>query len=261
MSATKALLKKEFTEQWRTNKVLIMAATFFVLGVSGPLTTKFLPEIIKSSSKSAGISFGQITISLTTADFAASFFSQMTQLPILILILLTMGAVAGEREHGTQVFVLTKPIRRTQYILTKFFAYLAVLTGVVMVAALGGAYYTLILSNTGNFSVSGYLMLSLTMWSDMVFLLALILLCSSLVKTSVAAGGLSFLLYIAIAIANGLTPSDVSKYLPQSFAGQARDVMNNKIAAGDLIIAVLVGLVLAVIIVGLTCVITENREM
>lgn len=261
MNATKALLKKEFTEQWRTSKILIMAATFFVLGVSGPLTTKFLPEILKSSSESSGISLGSITINFTTADFAASFFSQMAQLPILILILLAMGAVASERERGTQVFVLTKPVSRTQFILTKFFSYAAILTGVVLVAALGGAYYTLILSTSGNFSVGGYIMLSLTMWSDMVFMLALIILCSSLVKTAVAAGGLSFLLYIAIAIGLGLTPSNVSKYLPQSFAGEARNIMSGKTAAGDLTIAIFVGFVLAATIVAITCIIAENREM
>lgn len=260
MNATTAMLRKEFVEQWRTSKLLIMAASFIVLGVSGPVTTKFLPDILKSSAGQKGLII-TLLHPPTADDFVLSFFNQMTQLPVLILILVAMGTVAGEREHGTHVFVLTKPVSRTQFIVAKYIAYLTVLVGVVIVTAGVAAYYTYLLADTGTLAVGPFVVLTLAMLSSMTLVLALVVLFSSLFKSAVAAGGVSFIVYELLVVLAGLLPPDVGKYWPLNFLSTAPAIISGKSAASELVIPILVGLGLAVITIVVACVVATKREI
>src|SRR5258708_5815138 len=113
-----ALLKKESKELWRTSRVLIAAVAFLILGLQGPVLAKILPDLIKNATPN--LSGMQIIIPQQKAtDALVTYFSQMSFMPILVLILLGMGTLAAERERGTQIFVLTKPVTRTQFILAK----------------------------------------------------------------------------------------------------------------------------------------------
>lgn len=260
MSATVALFKKEFTEQWRTNKILIMVASFFILGMSGPITLKFLPEILKNSGDQSGMQI-ILTRKLTAIDYVINFFGQMPSLPMLVLILVAMGTIAGERERGTHIFVLTKPVSRTQFIVTKYLTYLAVLTGVVIFTAASALYYTLILSDTGTVALGPFAVVTLIMLSYMSVILAIVVLCSAIFRSALAAGGVSFLIYVIISVSNGLIPTSVSKYLPVSFLGQAPNILAGKATATEQLIPIVLGFAISAVVIAIACFTAEKREM
>lgn len=56
----------------------------------------------------------------------------LTQIITFALIIMLGGVVAGERKEGTAVFVLTKPLSRTGFILAKF-----VSQGLLLLVAVG----------------------------------------------------------------------------------------------------------------------------
>lgn len=260
MNATIALFRKEFKEQWRTNKILIMAASFFILGMSGPISLKFLPEILKNSGTANGMQI-ILTKEFTATEYVLNFFNQMPSLPMLILILLAMGTIAAERERGTHIFVLTKPVSRTQFIVTKYLTYLAVLTGVVLFTAVAALYYTLILSNSGSVALGAYTIVTLTMLSYMSLILAVVVLCSSLFRTGIAAGGVSFMIYLLIFLGNNFLPSSVSQYLPIGFVGAAPKIFAGQVSTLDQIMPVLVGFGLSALLIAIACITAEKREM
>ncbi len=255
-----ALIKKELTEQWRTNKILIIVASFLFLGMSGPVTTRFLPEILKNSAGSSGFSLNLLR-KLTATDYALSFFKQMVSLPILILILVAMGTVAGERERGTHILVLTKPVSRTQFITSKYLSFLAILAGTILLAALGAAYYTILLAEVGTLAVGPFVLLCLAMFGFMSFILALVVFFSSFFRTSVAAGGASFGVYLVLIIGGGLLPEEAGKYLPSNFANQAGAILEGKLSSGELLKPLLTSFVLSILLTGLACFLAEKREM
>jgi ABC-2 type transport system permease protein len=260
MNATRALFRKEFLEQWRTNKVLILAASFFLLGVSGPLSLKFLPEIMKMSGESSGLSISLIR-KLTATDYQLNFFSQMSSMPMLILILVAMGAIAGERERGTHVFVLTKPVSKTQFIVTKYLTYLTVLAGALLIALLGGIYYSAIFTDINQIQFGPFFLAGLTVFSYMAFMLAMIILSSSLFRSALAAGGLSFLVYLVCTIGSGLLPSKIGNWLPFGFIGQAQQAFAGKLSAGEQLLPALVGFALSAIVIAIACFTAEQREI
>src|SRR5215472_13412441 len=113
------LFKKELYEQYRTYRLLIAVVIFLLMGISAPVITKLTPDLLKSLG--GGI---QITLPpMTATDALNSYLKNMTQLPPLALILLTMGCIADERSRGTAITVLTKPVPRSIFVLAKFLAY------------------------------------------------------------------------------------------------------------------------------------------
>ena len=260
MNGTVALFKKELLEQWRTSKILIIVLGFLLSGLQGPVVTKLLPEIIKSSSSSMqGI---QITVPEQTAlDAILSYISQMAAFPTLIVILVVMGTLAGERERGTQVFVLTKPVSRTQFILAKYFSYLGIVIAGIVLTAAASAYYTLLLF-TNSFSFGPFLVLNLGVIAYSSYILALVVLCSSLLKTPVAAGGVAFAGFLVIDNViklipgwNGIFPQAVFNSL------DARRIMTGETSLSSLALPIVVGFVMAAVLIGLACFTYEKREM
>jgi ABC-2 type transport system permease protein len=260
MNGTIALLKKELLEQWRTSKILIIVLGFIFSGLQGPVVTKLLPEIIKSSSGDMrGI---QITIPEQTAlDAILSYISQMAAFPSLIVILVVMGTLAGERERGTQVFVLTKPVSRTQFILAKYFSYLGIVVAAIILTATASAYYTLLLFSN-SFSIGPFLALNLGVIAYSSYILALVVLCSSLFKTPVAAGGVAFVGFLVIDNVVKLIPGWTGIFPQVVFNSlNARQFMTGETSLGNLALPIIIGFVMAAVLVGLACFSYEKREM
>ena len=112
------LLRKELREAQRTNRLLIVGAIYLFFGISSPLLAKYLPDLLKGQLP-GGI---QIQIPPPTAADAVDQFIKNLGNTIFVAILLTMGAVAREKERGTAAFVMTKPVGRAAFLAAKFSA-------------------------------------------------------------------------------------------------------------------------------------------
>lgn len=117
MRGLNAFLKKEFCEMIRTYKVLILGAVFFLLGVIGPLTAKYMPEIMEQFLPEG------MVLALETPraiDSWMQFFKNVPQMGIVIVVIIFSGIMASEWSKGTLVLVLTKGLARKKVILAKF---------------------------------------------------------------------------------------------------------------------------------------------
>lgn len=114
MRAYLAFTKKEFTENLRTYKLLIMGAVFLLFGMMNPVLAKFTPEIIKAAGLNIDI---PTPIAL---DSWAQFFKNAGQMGLLVLIIVFCGIMASEFSRGTLVNILTKGLKRSTVILAKF---------------------------------------------------------------------------------------------------------------------------------------------
>ena len=207
MSGFKVLLRKELREQFKTSKVVIVAAVFLFFGLSSPLLTKYTPELIKA------VGTGGITIEMpppTSSDSLVSYSSNMAQFGVLIAVLVAMGAIAKEIETGTAAMVLSKPVGRLAFITAKlnaeFFTFLLAL----LLGGLACWGYTLMLFGDAN--TLGFLYQNLLLGLFFVLCLSVTLFFSSLMKSQLAAGGLSLALIIFLAAISGLPL--VGRYLP-----------------------------------------------
>ncbi len=209
-----AVLHKEMLEQWRTYKLLIVAAVLVAFGLSSPLLAKFTPEILKAIPDMPPELAAAIPAP-TLADAVTQYVKNMSQFGILLALLMAMGMVAQEKERGTAAMMLTRPVSCETFLLAKFTSLALTFAASLILAAVGCWYYTLLLFAAlpwGAFLALNGLML-------LVFLvyIAVTLLCSTLTRTQTAAGGLAFGALILIA-GLGALPR-IGDYLPGALFG------------------------------------------
>jgi ABC-2 type transport system permease protein len=203
------VFRKEMLEQWRTYRFLIVVAVFAAFGLASPLLAKFTPEMLKAIP---GVPPELLATfpAPTLTDAITQYVKNMSQFGILLALLMTMGVVVQEKEHGTAAFFLTRPVSRETFLLAKFASMTVTFIAGLSIAAIGCWYYTYVLFEPlawGPFLVLNGLML-------IIFLvyMALSLLGSTLARSQGIAVGLAFVTLIVVG-GIGSLPS-IGDYFP-----------------------------------------------
>lgn len=191
MTNFSVLLKKELRDHLRTYKLLIVVAVFLLLGLGTPLLLHYLPSLLENTGGT------QIPVpDFTAADVVSEYFGSITQIGILVVILVSMGAVARERERGTAVMTLSKPVGRDTFIVSKLAA-LSVTFGLGLAGGAGVCYlYTKILFS--ELDGPSFIVANLLVALFFLVCLSVTLLCSTLFKSQLAAGGLALVVIVIL---------------------------------------------------------------
>ncbi|MCL1922343.1 MAG: hypothetical protein FWG15_00475 [Propionibacteriaceae bacterium] len=119
MRAFLSLSRKEFMENIRTYKLVIMVLALSVIGLMSPFLAKVLPDLISGTDLGNGV---VLTLpEASSVDSWTQFFSNIAQLGMLVVIIVFCGLMASELSKGTLVPLLTKGTPRGAVILSKFF--------------------------------------------------------------------------------------------------------------------------------------------
>ncbi len=208
-------LRKELLYQWRTKRVIIVLAVFLLFGFGSPMLAYFTPQLLQNIEGAEMLS-GLIPTP-TNADALAQYIKNITQFGFIIAVLLGMGAIAGEKEKGTTAMVLSKPLPRWAFIMSKFVAQTAVYLIAFLLAGLAAAYYTSLLFEPwalGQFLFGNLLLL---IW--LLVYTAVTILGSTVGKTTGAAAGISLAGAILLLI-SGTIPK-WSPFTPSGLVGWA----------------------------------------
>jgi len=138
------LYRKEMLELWRSMKWLWVPVVFVILGVMQPISSYYLPDILKSAGNLPEGAIIQIPTP-SSLEVLAQTISQYGTMGVLILVLSSMGIVAGERQSGVAAMILVKPVPHASFITAKWAA-ASTLTLASFAAGFAAAwYYTVIL--------------------------------------------------------------------------------------------------------------------
>lgn len=182
------LIHKEWTEQLRSGRLVILLAVFLFFGISSPLLAKFIPDILPSLMKGQNIIIH--IPEATWQDAVAQFVKNLSQMGLFVVILLSMGTVAKEKENGTASFLLVKPVSRILFILSKFTAQLLVLFVSMLVGFLAMVFYTKVFF--GAFPMIPIVETTLVLFLYLTVIQFVTILFSVLMKTQIVAGLLAF---------------------------------------------------------------------
>ena len=162
MMGFRVLLLKELREQIRTGRLIAVAAVFVLFGILGPLTDRYMKEILDAlGAQTGGMQFTVPEPSLPTA--LGQVTKNLSQFGIICALLLGMGAVAWEKERGTAGMIMTKPASRAAFLAAKL---VAISLNLALAAALGFglAYLYTALLYPSVFPAGGYIAMVLIMW-------------------------------------------------------------------------------------------------
>jgi ABC-2 type transport system permease protein len=194
----RTLLAKEFREQWRTWKMIVFLAVFLITGMISPVLAKYTPELLKMvPNLPAGLA--DIIPTPTMADSVVQYLKNTEQFGILLVILLTMGVVAQEKERGTAAMLLTKPVSRSAMILAKWLSGMTIVLAGLLADGLACLAYTAVLFEPIPFVA--FWTLNLLLFVNLGVYLTVALMASTLARSqsvaaAVAFGGLIVLLIV-----------------------------------------------------------------
>jgi ABC-2 type transport system permease protein len=248
-----AQLRKEWLELWRTRKLIVVLAVLLGFGFMSPILAKITPDLIESMGEDQ---MAGIVIQIpepTENDAVDQFIKNMTQFGLLLAVLMSFGAVVGERERGQAALMFPHALPRAVFVLAKF----AALTGLFALGLLfsaGATYlYTAILFKA--LDPAGFVALVALLYLWLIGWVALALLASTLGRSMTGAGGIAFLFVLVILLAGTFT-----HFTPDALLGWGRALATGESHParwGGLIVA----LALPILAVGGSCVILQRQEI
>jgi ABC-2 type transport system permease protein len=229
--------RKEWMELIRTYRLLIVAIVLVFFGLTSPLLAKFTPEII--SLVPGGAEISKVIPVPTVWDAVAQYVKNMAQFGIILALLLTMGAVAQEKDKGTATMVLVKPMPRSAFLGAKFISLAAMFAVCLIAAGIACYYYTLLLFEAMD--VVRWLGLNTLLFLYVLVYVALTLFCSTLTKSQASAGGVALGLLVVLGLV-GAIPG-LGKYLPGEMIAWGTRIMQGDTSTSWTAFAVSIGLI------------------
>ncbi|MFB3166315.1 ABC transporter permease [Neobacillus sp. 179-C4.2 HS] len=257
MSQWMTLFQKEVLEMWRNFKWIWVPLTFILLGVSEPLTSYYLPQIMKSVG---GLPEGAIfEIPKPTAGAVlASGLSQYSTIGALVIVLGTMGIIAGERKSGVAAMILVKPVSYFSFITSKWAGSLLLVWISLFIGYISTWYYTGQLFDwvpIGEFFQSFVLY---GLWLTVI--LTVTVFFSAALLSPGMAGFISLALALIISILSGAL-SNLLEWSPSQLTSYAGVLLTGGELPSDTMPAILIALLLIVILLWLSVFLFKKKEL
>ncbi len=235
-------LRKELLEAWRSKRFLVAIILLGSFGMMSPLLARFMRELFTAIPGAE--MFSAMIPEPTSMDAIVQYVKNIEQFGILLALLLSMGLVAVEKERGTAALMLSKPLGRGNFILSKFLGVAVLLLVALLVAALGGWYYTYYLFEP--LPVGAWLALNGAMLLVFLVVAAITLLFSTLFNSQAAAAGAGLGTYLLISLI-GNSPT-LAPYTPGYLVSWAMSLFSGKVES----IWGALGVCLGLIVISLT---------
>ncbi len=184
-----------------------------------PLTTYYLPKILDTVG---GLPEGA-TFDIPQPPPAQALYmslSEFSMFGVVIVVLITMGTIAGERQSGVAELVLVKPVGYFTYISSKWAAKLLLIWSSYIVGMLASWYYVNLLFGEIAFTTVVQVILFYGLWLTLVTTITIFF--NTLVKTPLLVGFLSIAVMIAMSVVNSVFshrliwfPNNLSSYILQ----------------------------------------------
>jgi ABC-2 type transport system permease protein len=185
----RTLLHKEFREGWRTWRFIILVAVLVISGLISPLLAYYTPALLRSVPNMPP-GFADLVPQPTLNDAVGQYVKNVTQFGVLLVVILSMGSIAQEKERGTLAMLLVHPLRRSAVFLAKWLSWAVVLAIGLALSALMCLFYTAVLFEW--LPLVEFVQLNLLMYTFLLVYLSVALLASALARSQAVAAGAAF---------------------------------------------------------------------
>lgn len=239
MDKFRILFTKELLESLRTWRMVILVVVLLLSGLISPVLAKYTPQLI-SSIPDLPSGFSDMFPEPSTVDAIVQYVKNVAQFGVLLVILLNMGLVAGEKERGTAAMLISKPVERTTVLLSKWLTAFAIILMGLVLAGLGGWIYTTLLFESP--AIQDFVILNLFLAVYLTVYLSMTLLASTLARSQSTAAmgafaGLALLLiWGGIPRLNDYAPGKLLDWGQSFFTGNVKPAWGALAAAGVLIV-------------------------
>ncbi|RDW20862.1 ABC transporter permease [Oceanobacillus arenosus] len=245
-----ALFRKEITEYWRNKKWIWVPLVFILLAIIDPVSNYYLPQILESVG---GLPDGTV---IELPDFAPAevvmmSLGQLSSLGVLVITLMSMATIAGERRSGVSELILVKPVAYRNYITAKWAALLALVWASLLIGMLASWYYINILY--GELSLHSILLVIIFYGFWLTLVVSVSIFYNTLFKTPGIVAFLTIATIILMSIVTQIfshvlvwSPNNLTMYLMEMV--QTGSISSDLVWTAIVTIIISIGLLIAAII-------------
>lgn len=225
MRQLNAFIKKEWMEQFRTNKLLIIMIVSMLMGIMAPAVAKLTPALFESMADTlaqqgiAGIELGEVN-ALTSWQ---QFYKNISML-VIVFVIMYSGSYTTEYQRGTLINVVTKGMSRTKILVSKLMVQLVVWTMAYAVNFVTTYVYTEYYWD--NSEIEHCIFAGVMIYVFGIWIVGIMTFASSLGNTN-----MSVLLITGVVVAVcyilGIAP-DIAEYMPTKLLG-AVNLLNGSV--------------------------------
>jgi ABC-2 type transport system permease protein len=216
------LFQKEWRENTRNFKVLWIPLVFIFFGLSEPLTSYYLPQILEAvGNLPEGAAFP--LPDFTPAQVIMATMGQYQFIGMLVLVLGFAGTISRERKNGTGTLLYVRPISYFSYFLSKWKVIGTIALVSVWLGLLTTWYYTELLF--GNVVATDFFAFAGTYSVWILFVVTIVCAMSAWLPTGGAAA-VSLLFVLVVQIMDSLlgaywtiSPWKIAMYSTQWLTG------------------------------------------
>ncbi len=194
-----AEFRKEWTYLIRSYRFLIAVIWLLFFGLTSPILARYQEALMNA------IPTGGITITMPPATVMTAigqYAKNMAQDVVLLGLLLTMGAIAIEKDKGTAAMMLVKPLPRGSFLAAKFLSLAVMFAICLAITGLAAYYYTLILFQAMD--ITAWLVLNAFVFIYALVIVSITLFCSTVTRSQGTAIGIAFGLLVIGWFAGGI---------------------------------------------------------
>ena len=240
------LLKYDFIYLWRTYKFLIFPAVAVLFAFVSPLTAKYINELLALLTSTTG---GDPLITLpdpTILDSYGQYVSNLYEIFLIVGIFVSVSIFMRDKNKGLLPLILSKPINRTKYLLSKFISLSILILVSLMLGYFVFSYYTFFVFD--KVDMLGMFLVSILFFVYVIFILAISLFSAVFFNSYLVAVSTTFAIYI---ITSMLTIFEVSifKYLPGVISSNSVNILIGEEIILDVILNVGVTLLISFVFI------------
>ena len=216
MKTLMAFMKKEWLEQIRSSRLMILGLLFLAFGIMNPAIAKLTPwmmEMLAESMEEAGLAVTEVKVDAMTSW---TQFYKNIPMALIAFVLLQSNIFTKEYQSGTLILALTKGLERYKVVLAKTFVLISTWTaGYLLCYGVTYVYNAYFWDN----SIASHLGIAAVYWWLIgIWVVALMMLFSVISSSNsgvlLGTGGVFFMVYLL-----SLIPK-LTEYMPtQLMAG------------------------------------------
>lgn len=213
------ILQKELVENVRNVKWIWVPLVMILIASIDPISSYYLPQIIDAVG---GMPEGaEIPLpEFKPSDIIMMSLSQISSIGVVVIVLISMGTISGERKSGVSELILVKPVSYFNYITAKWVSVLLLTLIAMTLGIFASWYYVNILFGELSFGMLLKIVFFFGLW--MTIVVSLSIFYNTLVKTP---GLVAFLTIATIVLMKAVTtifahllewsPNNISGYIQQ----------------------------------------------
>ncbi|AZU60675.1 ABC transporter permease subunit [Neobacillus mesonae] len=223
MSTFIVLAKKEVAQMVREYKIIWLPLVFIFLGITQPVVTYYLPDILKAVGGGQGITIDPSMAAQNGGEVLASTLgSQFDQLGIMIIIVSIMGIIQSDKANGMLAFILTRPVKVSSYIYGKIISNYLFVTFCVTIGYLVSYLYVYLLFTSIHFIDFLAALLFYLLW--VLFIVSFTTMISTIFNSQGIIALISIVFLLVCRVIVGLS-SVIDKINPASMSKYAMDIL------------------------------------